>query len=89
MQRVAAARHDGGAIHRLQDAAHRQVVRWRAHASSEAVGGHSYGGRVASLLAPDVPVAGPLLLSYPLHAPGRQESWDERTEHWTRAPLVR
>jgi predicted alpha/beta-hydrolase family hydrolase len=48
------------------------------------IGGHSYGGRVASLLAAEVPVAGLLLLSYPLHAPGRQETWDERTEHWTR-----
>ena len=54
-------------------------------ATSEAViGGHSYGGRVASLLAAEEPVAGLVLLSYPLHAPGRQETWDERTEHWTR-----
>ena len=53
-------------------------------ASDAIIGGHSYGGRVASLLAAEVPVAGLLLLSYPLHAPGRQESWDQRTEHWTR-----
>jgi predicted alpha/beta-hydrolase family hydrolase len=52
--------------------------------SQAVIGGHSYGGRVASLLAADEPVAGLLLLSYPLHAPGRQESWDERTEHWSR-----
>jgi uncharacterized protein len=55
-----------------------------AEPSAAVIGGHSYGGRVASLLAAEVPVAGLLLLSYPLHAPGRQESWDERTEHWTR-----
>jgi predicted alpha/beta-hydrolase family hydrolase len=49
------------------------------------VGGHSYGGRVASLAA-----AGPLggravalvCLSYPLHAPGRPDTWRARTERW-------
>jgi predicted alpha/beta-hydrolase family hydrolase len=46
------------------------------------IGGHSYGGRVASLLAAQRPVAGLILLSYPLHAPGRREAWDERTTHW-------
>jgi len=50
------------------------------------VGGHSFGGRVASLLAADDPVAALVLLSYPLHAPGRHEGWDERTAHW---PLIR
>lgn len=48
------------------------------------IGGHSYGGRVASLLAAEERVAGLVLLSYPLHAPGRQPTWDERTEHWPR-----
>jgi predicted alpha/beta-hydrolase family hydrolase len=45
------------------------------------IGGRSYGGRVASLLAAEVPVAGLLLISYPLHAPGRT-NWQERTAHW-------
>lgn len=54
-----------------------------------AVGGHSFGGRVASLAAADACDAGrpPLalvLLSYPLHAPGRPDAWDERTAHWPR-----
>jgi len=54
-----------------------------------AVGGHSFGGRVASLAAADACDAGrpPLalvLLSYPLHAPGRPEDWDARTTHWPR-----
>lgn len=54
-----------------------------------AVGGHSFGGRVASLAAADACDAGrpPLalaLLSYPLHAPGRRDDWDARTEHWPR-----
>jgi predicted alpha/beta-hydrolase family hydrolase len=49
------------------------------------LGGHSYGGRVASLAA-----AGPLgarvralvCLSYPLHRPGAPETWQVRTAHW-------
>jgi predicted alpha/beta-hydrolase family hydrolase len=48
------------------------------------IGGHSFGGRVASLLAAEEPYAGLVLLSYPLHAPGRQERWRERTAHWSR-----
>jgi predicted alpha/beta-hydrolase family hydrolase len=48
------------------------------------IGGHSFGGRVASILAADEAPAGLVLLSYPLHAPGRQEAWDERTAHWPR-----
>jgi uncharacterized protein len=55
-----------------------------AEAASVVIGGHSYGGRVASLLAADEAVAGLVLLSYPLHAPGRAEAWDERTAHWPR-----
>jgi uncharacterized protein len=46
------------------------------------IGGHSYGGRVASLLAADAQPAGLVLLSYPLHRPGRPE--ELRTEHWSR-----
>ena len=56
-----------------------------AHAQAGTViGGHSFGGRVASLLAAEAPPAGLVLLSYPLHAPGRQTAWDERTTHWPR-----
>jgi predicted alpha/beta-hydrolase family hydrolase len=47
-----------------------------------AIGGHSFGGRVASLLAAEQPPAALVLLSYPLHAPGRHAAWDERTSHW-------
>jgi hypothetical protein len=54
-----------------------------------AIGGHSFGGRVASLAAADAcdagrPPSALVLLSYPLHAPGRAEAWDERTAHWPR-----
>lgn len=46
------------------------------------IGGHSYGGRVASMLAAsgDAGVRGLVLLSYPLHRPGHPD--DLRTEHW-------
>lgn len=43
-------------------------------------GGHSYGGRVASMVAVEVRYAALILLSYPLHRPGHPE--DLRTEHW-------
>lgn len=46
------------------------------------IGGHSFGGRVASMLAAERAVAGLVLFSYPLHPPGRPERWDERTAHW-------
>ncbi len=53
------------------------------------LGGHSYGGRVASLAAADLigrgeRVAGLLLLSYPLHRPGLPDTWEARTAHWPR-----
>ena len=44
------------------------------------IGGHSYGGRVASMVAADNDVPGLVLFSYPLHRPGRPE--DLRTAHW-------
>jgi predicted alpha/beta-hydrolase family hydrolase len=73
------------------------VSAYRAAADPDAVtviGGHSYGGRVASLLAADAAdladptgtatsVAGLILLSYPLHRPG-QPDWEARSAHWPR-----
>lgn len=50
----------------------------------DVIGGHSFGGRVASLLAADEPYAALVLLSYPLHPPGRGELWEARTQHWPR-----
>lgn len=51
-----------------------------------AVGGQSYGGRVASLAAaePDTTYTGLVLFSYPLHLPGKPDQL--RTEHW---PAIR
>jgi len=46
------------------------------------IGGQSFGGRVASLLAARAPYAALILLSYPLHPPGRTDRWEERTAHW-------
>lgn len=47
----------------------------------QVIGGHSYGGRVASLLATETTPAGLVLLSYPLHRPGHPE-WETRIPHW-------
>jgi predicted alpha/beta-hydrolase family hydrolase len=57
-------------------------------AAPVAVGGQSYGGRVASLAAaePDTAYAGIVLFSYPLHPPGRPEQAEARTVHW---PAIR
>jgi predicted alpha/beta-hydrolase family hydrolase len=56
------------------------------------VGGHSYGGRVASLAAaePEAPYAGLVLFSYPLHPPGSPERTDARIAHWPdiRCPVL-
>lgn len=53
-----------------------------------AVGGQSYGGRVASLAAaePDTDYAALVLFSYPLHLPGKPGMAEERTSHW---PAIR
>ena len=53
-----------------------------------AVGGHSYGGRVASLAAaePDAAYDALILFSYPLHPPGAPERTDARIAHW---PAIR
>jgi predicted alpha/beta-hydrolase family hydrolase len=67
--------------------AERALPVYRARLAEEAgrvvIGGHSYGGRVASMLAAgdsSPAIAGLVLLSYPLHRPGHPESL--RTEHW-------
>jgi predicted alpha/beta-hydrolase family hydrolase len=44
------------------------------------LGGQSYGGRVASMVAAERDVGGLVLFSYPLHRPGQPDQL--RTEHW-------
>jgi pimeloyl-ACP methyl ester carboxylesterase len=53
-----------------------------------AVGGQSYGGRVASLAAarPDARYAALVLFSYPLHPPGRHDQAGARSAHF---PAIR
>jgi len=61
---------------------HRAVMVMRERLSGRVfLGGHSYGGRQATMLAASEPdlAAGLLPLSYPLHAPGRT---DLRTAHF-------
>jgi predicted alpha/beta-hydrolase family hydrolase len=61
-------------------------------AADVAVGGHSYGGRVASLAAaePGSPYRGLVLFSYPLHPPGSPDRTDARIAHWPeiRCPVL-
>ena len=59
---------------------------WRAavpDGAGSVAGGHSYGGRVASLAAAaGAGYAGLVLFSYPLHPPGRPERTEARIAHW-------
>ena len=62
------------------------VPAWRAavpDGPATIAGGHSYGGRVASLAAAaGAGYAGLVLFSYPLHPPGRPERTEARVAHW-------
>jgi predicted alpha/beta-hydrolase family hydrolase len=64
--------------------AERALPVWRAAVTDSAavIGGQSFGGRVASLLAAEQPVAGLVLICYPLHPPGSPDRWEQRTAHW-------
>ncbi len=68
--------------------AERAVPAYRAALGDEGagavIGGQSFGGRVASLLAAEATTAALVCFSYPLHAPGRQAAWQDRTAHWPR-----
>lgn len=46
------------------------------------VGGRSMGGRICSMVAAEMPVAGVVAISYPLHPPGKPEKVVERTAHF-------
>ncbi len=49
------------------------------------LGGRSMGGRICSMAVADgLPAAGLILVSYPLHPPGRPDKQDGRTAHFPR-----
>ena len=85
---------DAGAIDLPKGRAERAVPLFAAQMAGStgpriAVGGHSFGGRVASIAAADAcdadwPPLALVLLSYPLHPPGRPDEWEVRTAHWPR-----
>ncbi len=62
------------------------VQAWRAAVPDGpgiVAGGHSYGGRVASLAAAaGAEYRGLVLFSYPLHPPGQPDRTDARIAHW-------
>jgi predicted alpha/beta-hydrolase family hydrolase len=74
------------------------VTAWRAavetateHAAGApvAVGGKSYGGRMASVaVAEGMPAAGLVFLGYPLHAPGKPERIRDEHLYGIRVPLL-
>ena len=76
---------DASALRLPKGAAERATVALRDQVGDglqkAVIGGHSYGGRVASLVAAETPPAGLVLLSYPLHRPGHPE--DVRDHHWS------
>jgi predicted alpha/beta-hydrolase family hydrolase len=66
-----------GKAERAVDDYRRQVE----NLSESVIGGQSYGGRVASLLAADERPRGLVLFSYPLHPPGKPDP-ETRVLHW-------
>jgi predicted alpha/beta-hydrolase family hydrolase len=68
-----------GAAERATRALREQVG---ASLPTSVIGGHSFGGRVASMVAAESKCAGLVLLSYPLHRPGHPD--ELRIDHWAR-----
>lgn len=69
------------AIAALREAAAAFTERQGVSAGSLVVGGRSYGGRMCSMaVAEGLPAAGLILLSYPLHPPGKPDRL--RVEHF-------
>jgi predicted alpha/beta-hydrolase family hydrolase len=78
-------------VRRAEDAV--PVLKKIVPATAESVvGGQSFGGRVASLAAAeaDAPYAALVCFSYPLHGPGRAETWKARAAHLSsiRCPVL-
>lgn len=69
------------AIAALREAAHAFTSRAGVAPGSLVLGGRSYGGRMCSMaVAAGVPAAGLVLLSYPLHPPGKPDR--PRVQHF-------
>jgi predicted alpha/beta-hydrolase family hydrolase len=69
------------AVAHLRDEAAKLVARQHIRAGRLVLGGRSYGGRMCSVaVAEGVPAAGLVLLSYPLHPPGKPHQL--RVEHF-------
>jgi predicted alpha/beta-hydrolase family hydrolase len=76
---VSALRLPKGAAERAMQSLRDQVG---ADLQTSVIGGHSFGGRVASMVAADTKPAGLVLLSYPLHRPGHTE--ELKVDHWNK-----
>jgi predicted alpha/beta-hydrolase family hydrolase len=76
---------DAKALRLPKGAAERATAPLREQVGDElaeaVIGGHSFGGRVASMVAAETAPAGLVLLSYPLHRPGHPET--VKAEHWS------
>jgi predicted alpha/beta-hydrolase family hydrolase len=69
------------AVAHVVDEARAFVAEQRIRANRLVLGGRSYGGRMCSMaVAEGLPAAGLVLLSYPLHPPGKPEQ--PRVEHF-------
>ena len=91
--------HDAHAVDLPKRKAEEAIPAFEAQVPDEpgiVVGGHSFGGRVASLSAAGVGraegeagrrYAALICLSYPLHPPGRPENAAARTAHWPRIDI--
>jgi predicted alpha/beta-hydrolase family hydrolase len=77
---------DAGAVDLPKRKAEDAVPAWRAavpDGPGTIAGGHSYGGRVASLAAASgAGYAGLVLFSFPLHPPGQPQRTDARIAHF-------
>jgi uncharacterized protein len=82
--RLAGRRSPGAAavdVAGVADAVAQQAKLWGVDPTRLVVGGRSYGGRMASMaVAGGLAVAGLVLLSYPLHPPGKPDKL--RTDHF-------
>src|SRR5437660_8186831 len=86
IQRLVGLGIDASALSLPRGAAERAMGSLRGQVGealpASVIGGHSYGGRVASMVAAETTPAGLVLLSYPLHKPGHPETL--RIEHWSK-----